>query len=67
MLHLNHILPTSSSQATGQRFRRGRDLSKTCNANTMELNLATYVEGLYKIRVLTSQGFSDTKSFSLIK
>ena len=32
-----------------------------------ELNVANYVEGLYKLRVVTAEGYTQTRSINLIK
>ncbi len=42
-------------------------ISKTCNSNLFELNIQSYQEGLYKLRAFTQKGFSDTKTFSIVR
>ena len=41
--------------------------TKSCNTNLFELDVHTYIEGLYKLRAFTKNGFSDTKTFSIIR
>ncbi|MBL0340423.1 MAG: hypothetical protein IPP71_05530 [Bacteroidetes bacterium] len=41
--------------------------SQTGNSNLIELNIQSYHEGLYKLRAYTQKGFTDTKTFSIVR
>jgi hypothetical protein len=40
---------------------------KACNSKLFELNIQMYYEGLYTIRAFTKNGYSFTKTFSIIR
>jgi len=41
--------------------------SKSCNTTIFELDIQSYIEGLYKLRAFTKNSFSDTKTFSIVR
>jgi len=42
-------------------------LSKKCNENWVELNIHSFIEGLYKLRTISAKGNVETKTFNIIR